>query len=646
MSLLSNFAAGVFCLFLFSSQAFASLAEQRIVFQQVLTSLNQLSPTQFEHKLSQLQNYPLSNYLQYRYYSSHLAEIDETTLSQFISRNDDYFYADRLRQRWLNHLAETKQWSRFLKQYKAPQSVARQCLRLQALIQTGQHQQALKDTPELWLTGRSQHHYCDQPFAFFKQQGKLTESLRWQRIQLALEQRQFSLAKYLAKSVKKPTQAKQWVQQWHAMHKNPSQQLSNIASQPLPSLPLPLSADKAQRDLIQYGLTQLARRSTDLAFQHWQRIKTQYRFDQQQQYDIQGAIALRAALNRQDDTLRYYGDVPHDPWRVRAALWQQDWPAVEKAIRSLKLADQQTTRWQYWLARSYAEQGHQHKADIIYHQLLPQRDYYSFLAADKLDKRYQLNHHPLQFNELNFNSFSQRPDVVSLHEFYITGFNTEARQQSYYLKQRLDKRELEMLATLTHKWGWHNQTIALLGKAKSWDDLDLRFPVLYEQHMVSAGKTHHLDPSWLLGIARQESAFNPKARSPVGARGLMQLMPKTAKNIAKKIKAPIKSLSELSTPHRNIELGTAYLRQVYDQHQQNPVLATASYNAGPHRVSRWLPKVSLPADIWIENIPFNETRKYTANVITYAAIFDHQRGKSITRISRRMADVHPPKSVE
>jgi soluble lytic murein transglycosylase len=151
-----------------------------------------------------------------------------------------------------------------------------------------------------------------------------------------------------------------------------------------------------------------------------------------------------------------------------------------------------------------------------------------------------------------------------------------------------------------------------------------------------AKKKTGIDTSWLMGIARQESAFNPIARSRVGALGLMQVMPKTGKLIAKIIKSPLRSSKDLLKPRKNIELGSAYLKHVYEMNQNNPVLATASYNAGPHRVKRWMPAHDLPADIWAENIPFNETRHYVQNVMAYAAIFDHQRKQPIKRVSDRM----------
>jgi soluble lytic murein transglycosylase len=620
-----------------------TLEQQRVEFQLALKALQNEQFNQFHLHKKQLGDYPLKHYLEYRYLRNNPTVQKPEHLDQFIKQNRHSFYADRLQNTWLDKLAKNKQWSDYLKVYQAPQNTARQCTRLTALIKTDKHHQALKETSKLWLVGKSQHKNCDYAFQFLKDQGKLTEKLRWQRLQLAVKQQQFSLAKYLAKSTQHPATAKKWLSQWQRMTKNPLSQLQLMPSKTKFEFPTFINAHKLDKTLIEYGLTRLARKSTEHAFRQWLRLKQEYKFSRTEQHTIQANIATRAALNRQDRTLHFYGDTPHQHWRARAALWQQNWPATQKAIRSLSMEERNTSRWQYWLARSYAAQGQQRQADKLYHKLMLERDYYGFLSADKLGKKYHMNHQPLALTKQQLAAFSNRLEIRQLHEFYVLSMNTEARQQAYYLKQSLPKRDLEMLATLTHRWGWHNQTIALLGKAKSWNALNLRFPVVYEQSMVQAGKQTNLDPSWLLGVARQESAFNVKARSRVGARGLMQLMPKTARSIARRIKAPLKNLSELVNPKRNIQLGSAYLRQVYDEHQKNPILATASYNAGPHRVARWLPKKTLAADIWIENIPFNETRKYTANVISYAAIFDYQRKQKITPLLKRMPAVHPKK---
>ncbi len=618
----------------------AALNKQRTIFQQAKKALQTNQTTQFAKLNKQLENYPLQPYLDYLYLQHRLNHVSSDTISNFIKKNQNTFYADRLRKSWLNRLATTKKWALFLENYQEPQSTSRQCLRLQALIATGDTEQAFAEIPALWSISRSQNKACDPAFALWKKEGHLTDDLRWQRIQLALRDNQFNLAKYLAKSLDNAKEANQWIQRWQKMHSNPLSLLKQLPDEPPLNQKVSLTHDVAiSREIIKHGLYRLAKKSTDKAFEAWQRIESSYSFSVQDKLTIQRSIANRAALNREDRTLEFFGDIPAETWRVRAALWQQDWQAVYDAVLSLNSNDQQSSRWKYWLARSQAQLGDQQTANKTYQTLTLDRDFYSFLAADQLQQPYQMNHNPIQFTADELATFSQRPAVLRLNEFYALNMGLESRRQAYALKLKLSKKELQLLATLTHQWGWHNQTISLLGKAKYWDALDLRFPVVYNETIIKESKVNDLDPSWLLGIARQESAFNPHARSHVGASGLMQLMPKTATLIARLIKKPLKRQSELLNPDRNIQLGSAYLRKMYDEKQQNPVLATASYNAGPHRISRWLPKKDMAADIWIENIPYKETRRYTRSVLSYTAIFDHQRKQAIIPLSQRMPTV-------
>ncbi|MBL1319861.1 MAG: transglycosylase SLT domain-containing protein [Methylophaga sp.] len=624
----------------FATTNSTALTKQRIIFQQAKNALETNQISRFHALQSQLNDYPLQPYLEYLYLRHRLSQISNATIIQFLSENKDTFYAERLRSAWLDKLAKTKQWQTFLDIYHPPQSVSRQCLRLQALIATNQHELALKDTPELWLSAKSLPSSCNSAFKLWQDKGLLTNEFRRQRIQLALLADQYSLALYLAKSLPDATQAKAEILSWQKMHNNPLTSLRALPS----SRSNILNQDTAMsRDIIEHGIARLARKSTNQAHQSWQRIAPAYSFSEQEKDRIQSSIGKRAALSREDRTLEFYGDAPAQPWRARAALWQQDWPGVQRAISSLNYDDKQSTRWQYWLGRSQEELGDKAAADSTYQGIIMQRDYYAFLAADKLSLPYQMNHNPIISTEAGLDIISQQPAILRLKEFYALNMTLEARRQAYKLIQTRTSRELQLIATLTHRWSWHNQTIALLGKAKYWDALDLRFPVVYKSAVLKEGKKNNLDPAWLLGVIRQESAFNAHARSRVGASGLMQLMPKTATLIAKLIKQPLKKQSELLNSNRNIQLGSAYLSKMYNDNQYNPVLATASYNAGPHRVKKWLPKKQLAADIWIENIPFNETRKYTSNVLSYAAIFEHQLKRPITPLHKRMPAIDPKK---
>lgn len=609
------------------------LAQQRDTFQKAKIALEKNKISHFMALKKQLKDYPLKSYLDYLYLRKNISNVSESTISTFLKNNGSSFYSQKLRTVWLYHLAEAKKWSSFLDYYQPPQTTSLQCHKLSALINTGHYQDASTEIASLWMVNKSQHRSCDSVFKYWAKKGFPTNDMRWQRIELALKNTKFNLAHYLAKPLNEQYQAKQWISHWQNMQRDPLSELQRIGAGKM----LPHSSNKQlERELIHYGIGRLARKSTDKAFDVWQNIAKRYTFTTQQRHQIHATIGQRAALNRQDRALEFYGAATNEPWRVRAALWQQNWPVAEKAIRSLDNEQQQINRWQYWLGRSLAKQGKKKQANEIFQSLVHDRDYYSFLAADLLGQDYRMNNNPINADPAELKQFSQRDAVRRLREFHTLNMSLQARQQAYYLKQRLPNKDLQLLATLTHQWNWHNQTISLLGKAQYWDDLPLRFPVVYDDLMIKASQQYRIDSSWLLGVARQESAFNSRARSHAGALGLMQLMPATGRSTAKLVGSPLRQLTDLYNPATNITLGSAYLRKVYDEHQQNPVLATASYNAGPHRVARWLPKKSLPADIWIENIPFNETRKYTSNVLSYAAIFDYQRQKKILPISKRM----------
>lgn len=620
----------------------AQLEKQRQTFQFALKALetNQISLyRQFQERLD---GYPLQGYLQYLYLRHRLEQVSTAEIQTFLDQEKDTFYAERLRAFWLERLAKQQRWQDYLAFYQPPQSAERECYQLQALLATGQRKLAFELTPKMWLVPHSQHKACDPVFARWQQAGLLTEELRKQRMMLALRDNQFSIASYLARSGPQAASELAWVERWKTIHNNPISLLKQLPANPPADNSVTLARDEAlSREIIVHGLTRLARRSPEQAFEQWQKLRDHYQFSEQEQIEARRAIGTWAALNRDDRALIYFGNIPGGEWQARAAIWQQDWRAAIKAIKQMNIDEQASTRWQYWLGRSQAGLGQDEAARETFAAIVGQRDYYSFLASDELAKPYAMNHRPISVSAEVLNDFRQQPAVQRLYEFYQQDMMLEARREGYYQSQHRSDAELQMLATITHEWGWHNQTIALLGKAQYWDALDLRFPVIFDKAMQQAGQNTGLDPSWLLAIARQESAFNPTARSHAGALGLMQLMPDTGRLISKLINRPLKQLDELYHPERNIELGSAYLKRMLDENQRNPVLATAAYNAGPHRINRWLPTEPLDATIWAENIPFNETRHYVQTVMSYAAIFDSQRNQAIKPLSERMPAIKP-----
>jgi soluble lytic murein transglycosylase len=217
----------------------------------------------------------------------------------------------------------------------------------------------------------------------------------------------------------------------------------------------------------------------------------------------------------------------------------------------------------------------------------------------------------------------------------------DARKEWLLATAHMDTRQLQLSAVLAHHWGWHDRAIFTTARSGEFDDMDLRFPMVYQDQVDVVARRHKLEAAWVYGIMRQESAFMFDARSPAGALGLMQLMPSTASMTAKLLKSPMKNTLELLDVDRNLDLGSAYLRQLADQFNGNQVLATAAYNAGPSRAKGWLARGEYPADVWIEIIPFRETREYVKRVLAYTTIFEQRLTDQSTPISQRMPFIKP-----
>ena len=216
------------------------------------------------------------------------------------------------------------------------------------------------------------------------------------------------------------------------------------------------------------------------------------------------------------------------------------------------------------------------------------------------------------------------PSAKRAFEFYYLGRYLEARREWRYWLTQLNNREKLVAAKLANENGWFDRAIFTLSQVGYLDDVELRFPKAFDKKINQHAKKQAINPAWAFAIARRESSFMTDARSPVGAKGLMQLMPKTAKQL----KRGSVSRKYLYNADNNIKLGTKYLRKLLDKNKGNHVLATASYNAGPYRVNRWLKNSkAMPADIWIETIPYKETRNYVKSVLAYQEIYQHKPGQ-------------------
>ncbi len=614
-------------------------ADARDRFVDARNAFQQGHTERYQQLAATLKDYPLYPYLRYDELRTNLARASDADIRAFLDGNPDSVLADRLRHSWLAHLAKQHQWDRFLSFYPADNTSAElTCYYLHATRSTPPEAAWLDKAVELWKVGRSQPNACDPVFKILVDSPRMTEALIWERIRLSMDSGSLSLASYLSRML--PAEQRQWVDLWRQVHHRPSE------AQDHPKL----QKDTAQtREILAHAVQRHARSDAEAAHQWWESLLTRYRFSDQQQAQVTRELGLRAAYQRLPQAHVWLAAVPAASrdestrnWQARSALLQQDWPALLAAVDSMPAEEQSESEWRYWKAFAQAKTGNRLEALPELSELAGERSYHGFLAADYLNWNYSLSHQSIEVKETDLERLQQeQPFIIRARELRLANLSYEARREWGYGTQRLDARDLELAAVLAHRWNWHDRAIITAARSGHQDDLDVRFPVLYEREVNQMSSKLNLDPAWIMGVMRQESAFMEDARSPVGALGLMQLMPATGSQVAKLLKLPRPSRTSLLQADTNIQLGSNYLRHVLDE-LGNQVLATAAYNAGPHRVRRWLPEGdAVPAAIWVDTIPFSETRGYVRGVLAFTTVYDARLQRPFTPLEKRMPPISP-----
>ncbi|MBL1142576.1 MAG: transglycosylase SLT domain-containing protein [Proteobacteria bacterium] len=579
-----------------------------------------------------LKDYPLYPYLRYSYLLKRLWKVDDTEMIDFFKRYNDLPVANYLRTSWLKLLVKRGHWQTFLDNYLPQSDITMQCYQLQARIKTNNEVFLLEDTRSIWLTGKSLPPQCDPAFELLYKSDLMTNELVWERIRLSMQNNKVNLVNYLSKRLN--TEYKALAKKWIQIHNNPYKYTNK-----------PQFEDTIiTREILTHGILRLARQDVPKAIKRLEELKNNFSFTPGELAEIERTLAVRAArknsnlasqLLDQIDNYHVNDEVFH--YRLRTALANQDWPILKKWTSGQAPDIDIELRWRYWHARALEETGEQTKANEIFAELAKERDYYAFLAADKVNSPYHMNHYPLPENKEEFERIKSLPAIKRAYEFFKLGQGYPARREWYHAESKLTTYQMQMAAALVTQWGWHDRAIFAMNRAKAYDNLVLRFPILFEDIFNKYAKKRNLDRSWVFGLARAESAFIEDVKSPAGALGLMQVMPRTGAMTAKKIGLKGFKTYKLTQAGTNIPIGTAYMKQMLDKFNGNMVLATAAYNAGPHRVTKWLPKKGCVApDVWIEQIPFNETRKYVRRVLYFANIYDWRLGDKIKSMGERM----------
>lgn len=611
-----------------------SLDEQRQEFL-LAEKLNQRGENSlFLKKAEKLKDYLLYPYLQYHWLKINL---DQTSkIRAFLTEYADTRYAGLLNYKWQIYLAKHQKWQEFINQYRNTNNTKLQCYYYQAKYNTGLKKEALIGAKKLWAVGKSQPNECDPIFHVLKESSYYTGELLWQRFDAALRNGKVQLAGYIKRSMSEKNQ--HIAQIWLKVHSTPSL----INDQEL------LKKSQPQSALIfAHGVDRLARTAPVEAISIWDARKNNFEINSARIQHLEQRLAMALVFRR--DKMAYdrlsqlnKPDESAQEWRVRAALREQDWLHVKESIAELNEEHKSKEKWKYWQARALEKTGKPETANFIFSNLSKDRSFYGYLAADKLGKSYQLSDHPVQVTKEMLDKFKQTTDFRMVAELIFQDRGMEAKRQWWYAVKKLDKKDILIAAKYAQQLDWTQTAIFTIAKAKYWDDVSLRFPLAYQDQVLKNADKQQLNPAVIYGLIRRESAFNQDAQSPVGARGLMQIMPKTGRQIARELNEKWRNKNNLFNPATNVKYGAYYYKQLLNQFNGHYALAAAAYNAGPHRVKRWLPaENALAADIWIETIPFKETRAYVSAVLTYALIYQKQLKKNILTMKDFMRDVLP-----
>ncbi len=546
---------------------------------------------------------------------------------------------ERVRADYIKRLAAAGRWADLARVWRdGDESAERRCLWLRALIETGRAGEALTaaNLEPLWLAPRPQPAACEPVFAAWRSRGGLDTPMVWRRIRLALDAGETSFARQLGGRL--PAAERPWLERWLVVRARPAQGLDTLeAAGPHPQATAIL-AD---------GLVRLARTDARGAADRLTAARPRLAADPAALDAVLAAVGqgLSAAgdpagLALWDGMSARADNLEAQERRLRAAIRRGDWARVAAWVERMPERTEKHDRWLYWLGRARAALGDTRGAAAADALAARARSLWAFLAADRAGLPYRLEPRPVPVAPERLARLAADPAMARVAALRSLGREGDMRREWRLLTRGLDTADLQAAAVLADRMGWHDQAIFTLARTDYWDDLDLRFPLGFRDLVEAEAAQSGLPTDWIYGVIRQESVFNPTVASGAGALGLMQLMPGTARQVAAGLGLAEPKSAAILDPALNIRLGARYLAELSGRFA-HPALATAAYNAGPHRVMRWLPESSTPADLWIAAIPFDETRGYVERVLAYRIIYRARLGLPPERLSDLLPPVRP-----
>jgi soluble lytic murein transglycosylase len=570
-----------------------------------------------------LRRYPLYPYLQAARIRRALADAGDELGSvdqraqTFITAYESEPVGRSLRRVWLTSLAERAQWQQFLDHYRDNVADdALECHSFTTRIELERTTDLVALIAKRWLTPRSLPD-CERAFEWLRAQNALTPELIEQRARMALKEANSGFAREIAAFL--PAERAAPLLQWASLLEQPQRQIDALIAAP---------STAVEDEALLAGWTKYARGNRDLAIRRFDAFTRARGLTEVTASPYALALALALSWDRNPDALLYFNRVaPVDlddyalEWQARATIWTNDWPRLANTIAAMSDTQRGLTRWRYWAARAAERNGDAPLARQLYESTLTDDNFYSIAAASRLGRALAPHPERMVVDEVQLKEIEQLPALVRARELFRAEMRELANQEWAFGYEMLPQAARPQAVQLASRWGWHDQAIASAALQRLFNDYQLLYPQPFDRQVRAASQLTKLPPELVYSVMRQESLYRIDAVSSAGARGLLQMVPDTARRTARAWKQQRPTADDLFDPDVAIVLGAAHLSELLDRFGGQTIAALAAYNAGPNAAARWIPPQPVEADVWIENIPYNETRSYVQRILWHNLVF-------------------------
>jgi soluble lytic murein transglycosylase len=562
----------------------------------------------------------------------------DTAIDAFLSGHAGQPVAHGLRHDWLVSLAQRRRWDWLLPRSADVTDPLLVCDRLEARLITGDTEGLGAAALERWSLPQKQPAECDGVFAWLRQQNLTTPALTETKVRALLASDNPRLARDFIAGV--PVARTPPLLQWSDLLEAPKATLTVLATH---------SNLASESDALGAGFEKLAHADSAAALTLLPLLLARPDTTPALRARLERAAALGAAYDRDPRAISAFEGLTADAidsqveeWRARAALWVGDYAMALGLIERMPANLASLPRWRYWRARAVAATAGTDAAAPLFAEIAGLRDYYGYLAADRLHRSYDLNARPSPDDLKAQNAIAAKIGLIRAHELFVCDMADDAAAEWTAVLGGAVPAMKVQAAHLAARWGWYAESITMLAQAGEWDDVLLRYPRPYPEVVGRASELSGVPADWILGVMRQESLYRKDAVSRADARGLMQMRPATAAAVARRWRLPAPHNDTLFDPSVAVPLGADYLRELLDRYGGQLDLGLAAYNAGPVPVARWLPPKPMDADVWIENIPYSETRAYVQHIVEHIIAFAYVSGTEPPRLDALLPRIAPP----